>query len=108
MSARIATEPDFTPRHGLESAALVDLFAWSEAEFLERTAGMAIRRTGYEGWLRNIAVALGNAKTSAAIVDALRQRSDDASPVVREHVRWALARHATRESERASGETPHA
>lgn len=94
--AEIASEPDFTPRHGLESAELADLFAWTEAEFLERTAGMAIRRTGYEGWLRNIAVALGNAKTSAAIVGALRSREEDASPLVREHVAWALAQHALR------------
>jgi epoxyqueuosine reductase len=89
--ARIATEPDFAPRHGLDSARLIDLFAWSEAEFLERTAGMAIRRTGYEGWLRNIAVALGNARYSAAIEAALRARADDPSPLVREHVAWALS-----------------
>jgi len=89
--ASIATEADFAPRHGLDSAELVDLFAWSEAEFLERTAGMAIRRTGYEGWLRNIAVALGNARHSETVMQALHARADDASPVVREHVAWALA-----------------
>jgi epoxyqueuosine reductase len=94
--ANITSEPDFAPRHGLESAQLADLFAWTEAEFLERTAGMAIRRTGYEGWLRNVAVALGNARYSPAIVDALRTREDDALPVVREHVRWALAQQARR------------
>jgi epoxyqueuosine reductase len=96
--AEITTEPDFAPRHGLESAQLVDLFAWTEQEFLERTAGMAIRRTGYEGWLRNVAVALGNARPSPAVVDALRTRSDDPSPVVREHVRWALEQQSHRAS----------
>ena len=94
--AAIATEPDFAPRHGLESAQLVDLFAWSEAEFLERTQGMAIRRTGYEGWLRNIAVALGNARPSQIVVESLRARSDDPSSVVREHVAWALAEQVRR------------
>ena len=92
--AQIATEADFAPRHGLDSAQLVDLFAWSEAEFLERTAGMAIRRTGYEGWLRNVAVALGNARHSKTIERALRARADDSSSVVREHVAWALAEQA--------------
>jgi len=99
----IATaESDFAPRHGLNSAQLVDLFAWSESEFLERTAGMAIRRTGYEGWLRNIAVALGNAQCSDIIVRALQARAHDASPVVREHVAWALGEQARRSAE-ASG-----
>ncbi|HEV7491039.1 MAG TPA: tRNA epoxyqueuosine(34) reductase QueG [Rhodanobacteraceae bacterium] len=101
--AQIAIEPDFAPRHGLESAQLVDLFAWSETEFVERTAGMAIRRTGYEGWLRNIAVALGNARYSIAIERALMGRADEASSVVREHVAWALAEQARK---RAATETP--
>jgi epoxyqueuosine reductase len=86
--------PDFDPRHGLDAATLVDLFAWSEMEFLERTAGSAIRRIGYERWLRNLAVALGNAPTSPAVVAALRAREHDASALVRAHVAWALARHA--------------
>jgi len=92
--AQPASEADFAPRHGLEVAELVDLFAWSEDEFLRRTEGMAIRRTGYEGWLRNIAVALGNARRSNAIVGSLQARADDPSAVVREHVAWALAQHA--------------
>jgi epoxyqueuosine reductase len=92
--AQIATEPDFAPRHGLDAAQLVDLFAWSEDEFLRRTEGMAIRRTGYEGWLRNIAVALGNARRSEVIVRALEARADDSSAVVREHVAWALSQQA--------------
>jgi epoxyqueuosine reductase len=102
--AQPASERDFSPRHGLEAARLVDLFAWGEVEFLERTAGMAIRRAGYEGWLRNIAVALGNARPSTAIEAALRARSDDASALVREHVRWALAEQARKRS----GETASA
>lgn len=84
---------DFSPRHRLDRASLVELFAWSEAEFLERTQGSAIRRTGYLGWLRNIAVALGNAPTSEEVLAALHSRAGHADPVVREHVDWALARH---------------
>jgi epoxyqueuosine reductase len=87
-------EADFAPRHGLDGARLADLFAWSEADFDERTAGMAIRRTGYEGWLRNIAVALGNAPSTPAVLAALHSRAQDPSALVREHVGWALARHA--------------
>ncbi|MGN2252297.1 tRNA epoxyqueuosine(34) reductase QueG [Frateuria sp. GZRe12] len=91
--AQDATEPDFAPRHSLDGAKLVELFAWSEEEFLRRTEGMAIRRTGYEGWLRNIAVALGNAPSSTQVITALHARESHPSPVVREHVAWALARH---------------
>lgn len=95
--ARPTGEADFTARHGLGDALLVDLFAWSETQFLSRTEGMAIRRTGYEGWLRNIAVALGNAPTSNAVIAALHARENDESALVREHVAWALARHRARE-----------
>jgi epoxyqueuosine reductase len=94
--AQEAVEPDFAPRHRLDGAKLVELFAWSEQEFLTRTEGMAIRRTGYEGWLRNIAVALGNAPHAPAVVEALKSRADDPSPVVREHVAWALAQQDAR------------
>jgi epoxyqueuosine reductase len=87
---------DFAVRHGLDSAALIGLFAWTEREWEERTAGSALRRPGYEGWLRNVAVALGNAPTDERIVAALAARSDDPSPVVREHVRWALERQRSR------------
>jgi epoxyqueuosine reductase len=90
--AQATAEPDFAPRHSLDGAKLVELFAWSEDEFLKRTEGMAIRRTGYEGWLRNIAVALGNAPKSAAAIEALNTRADHPSAVVREHVAWALAK----------------
>jgi len=86
--------PDFAVRHGLDAARLVDLFAWTEAEFLSRMQGSAIRRIGYVRWLRNLAVGLGNAKRSAAVVAALNARRDDPSALVREHVQWALAQHA--------------
>jgi len=88
-------EADFLPRHGLDNAALVDLFAWDEDTFLARTVGSPIRRIGHTRWLRNIAVALGNAPSTPTIVEALRQRSDHPSPLVREHVQWALQRHAS-------------
>ncbi len=87
-------EPDFRARNDLDHASLVELFEWTGDEFLDRTAGSAIRRTGYEGWLRNIAVALGNAPTTTAVLAALRARAEDPSEVVREHVEWALQRHA--------------
>jgi epoxyqueuosine reductase len=94
--ARESVEPDFKVRHGLDSASLVSLFAWSEEQFLARTEGSAIRRIGHVAWLRNIAVALGNAPTSEAILEALRSREHHESPLVREHVRWALEQHAAR------------
>lgn len=95
--ARLTEEADFMPRHGLDTAGLIDLFRWDEATFLHKTEGSAIRRIGYERWIRNIAVALGNAETSTKIVDALRARIDDPLPLIREHVRWALARHCSNE-----------
>jgi len=92
--ARLTAEGDFAPRHGLDSAGLVELFAWSEADFSQRTAGSPIYRIGHERWLRNIAVALGNAPTSPDVLAALQSRADHPSAMVREHVEWALARHA--------------
>ncbi|MFC5300479.1 tRNA epoxyqueuosine(34) reductase QueG [Azospira restricta] len=91
---RFATvgDPDFAPRHGLDAATLAELFAWSEAEFEQRLQGSPIRRIGHERWLRNLAVALGNAPATAATVAALEARDDHPSPLVREHVAWALAR----------------
>lgn len=86
-------EADFAPRHALDAATLTELFGWSENEFLDRTAGSAIRRIGHASWLRNIAVALGNAPTTPTTVAALEARRDDPSALVREHVAWALARH---------------
>lgn len=94
--ARAATEKGFDVRHGLDRADLVSLFGWDEAAFAEKMRGSAIRRIGFERWLRNLAVALGNAPSSAAVVDALRRRRNDASALVREHVEWALEEHASR------------
>jgi epoxyqueuosine reductase len=91
--AQVSPEADFRVRHGLDGAELVELFAWSETEFRARTAGSAIARIGYERWSRNLAVGLGNAPTSEAVVAALGRRAADASALVREHVAWALARH---------------
>ena len=85
-------EHDFTPRHQLDKVQLVDLFNWSEDEFLRYTEGSAIRRIGYECWLRNLAVGLGNAPASAVIVAVLQARLTHPSELVREHVEWALAR----------------
>ncbi len=86
-------EADFAVRHDLDRASLVELFAWSETEFEQRLAGSAIRRIGHERWLRNLAVGLGNAPASAAVAAALAARLEHPSPLVREHVLWALARH---------------
>ena len=90
--AQVAASPDFRVRNGLDDASLVELFAWTEPEFDARLEGSAIRRIGHERWLRNIAVALGNAPASDAVKAALRSRADHGSALVREHVAWALAR----------------
>ncbi|OFZ67144.1 MAG: tRNA epoxyqueuosine(34) reductase QueG [Betaproteobacteria bacterium RBG_16_56_24] len=92
--AQATVEPDFAVRHGLDDVSLVELFAWDEAEFKNRLAGSAIYRIGHEQWLRNIAVALGNADTSASVIAALKHRAGHESKLIREHVEWALARHA--------------
>ena len=94
--AREAAHPDFKVRHRLDSSRLSELFGWSEQEFLARTEGSAIRRIGYQRWLRNIAVALGNAPATDENVAALAARAEDASELVREHVAWARAEHARR------------
>ncbi|MFH1044421.1 MAG: tRNA epoxyqueuosine(34) reductase QueG [Pseudomonadota bacterium] len=91
--ARASGEPDFGVRHGLDDVQLVELFSWSESQFHERMAGSAIHRIGFERWSRNLAVGLGNAPTSAAVVGPLRSRANDPSPLVREHVAWAIQRH---------------
>jgi len=91
--SRPTDEADFRPRHGLADADLAELLLWDEETFLARTAGSAIRRIGYERWLRNIAVALGNAPRSDAVVNALVRRRAHPSALVREHVDWALAQH---------------
>jgi len=96
--AQVSGEADFAVRNGLDDVALVELFGWSEAEFNQRMQGSAIHRIGYERWLRNLAVGLGNvpagSKGAAAAVTALRARSDHLSAIVREHVAWALQRLA--------------
>ena len=92
--AQRARLPDFDVRNGLDSASLIELFSWSEQEFRERHAGSSILRIGYLRWLRNLAVALGNAPPSAAVQAALRARADHPSELVREHVAWALKRQA--------------
>ena len=91
--ATVTRERDFTPRNNLDGETLVGLFGWSEPEFMERTAGSALRRIGYECWLRNIAVAIGNAPPSARMVAVLEKRIRHPSSLVAEHVAWALARH---------------
>jgi epoxyqueuosine reductase len=94
--AEASGETDFQPRHALDDADLLQLFAWSEEEFLKKTEGSAIRRIGHESWLRNIAVALGNAPHSAEVVAALQARSVQASAMVLEHITWALAEQAAK------------
>jgi epoxyqueuosine reductase len=96
--ARPTREPDFAPRHGLDAAGLIALFGWSEPEFLKNTEGSPIRRIGHDCWLRNIAVALGNAPGSAAVTAALRARRDHPALLVREHVQWALEQHQSPEN----------
>lgn len=91
--AKPTREADFHPRHRLDQADLAELFLWSEADFLARTAGSAIRRAGFTLWRRNLAVGLGNAPTSGRVLAALQSRAEDPSELVREHVLWALARH---------------
>jgi len=91
--AKLSSEKDFTARHGLDRPKLTELFGWSELEYLQHTEGMALRRTGYSGWLRNVAVALGNAPRSDEVTAALRARANHENEMVREHVAWALAQH---------------
>ncbi|NND91599.1 MAG: tRNA epoxyqueuosine(34) reductase QueG [Granulosicoccus sp.] len=86
-------EQDFRVRHQLDSPALVTLFRWTEEDFRSRMAGSAIYRIGYESWIRNIAVALGNAPGTAEVLQALHLRAEDPSPVIREHVAWAISQH---------------
>ncbi len=91
--AKLTGEGDFHPRHRLNTQQLLAVFAWTEAEFLAKTEGSAIRRIGYERWLRNIAVALGNAPSSPELLAALQAKMADTSELVKEHVLWALRQH---------------
>ncbi|WP_293705589.1 tRNA epoxyqueuosine(34) reductase QueG [Stenotrophomonas sp. UBA7606] len=104
--ARRTDEPDFRARNNLDTATLPELFAWDEEEFLRRTEGSPIRRSGHERWLRNIAVALGNATATPSVLQALHSRSGHASPLVREHVQWALQRHADAAEGQADASLP--
>lgn len=88
--AQTSDLPDFAIRHSLDARSLIDLFLWSEQDFLNNTEGSAIRRIGYECWLRNIAVALGNAPRSQRVLHALQHRQAHPSALVTEHVQWAL------------------
>ena len=92
-------EEDFLPRHGLDDTKLCELFSWSEEDFLNKTEGSPIRRAGYESWLRNIAIALGNATYSKNILEVLSFRQDSSSAIVKEHVNWAI-----KEQQRKSNE----
>ena len=92
--ARLASVDDFRPRAGLERLPLVEMMAWEEADFLRHTEGTAMRRIGHLQWLRNVAVALGNAPHDEAVVTALEARAAHPSEMVREHVAWALEGHA--------------
>jgi len=103
--AQRAEIADFEVRNGLDGAGLASLFAWSEEAFLDRLAGSAIRRIGHERWLRNIAVALGNAPASQVAMQALRSRSDHPSALVREHVEWAIAEQERRATSAACGQS---
>jgi epoxyqueuosine reductase len=91
--AQATGEGDFRPRHGLADANLAELLLWDEATFLAKTEGSAIRRIGHERWRRNLAIALGNAPKSDAVINALISRVNDPSPMVQEHVAWALQQH---------------
>lgn len=106
--ARVTDEPDFAPRHGLDRADLRTLFGWDEQSFLRYTEGSAIRRIGHRRWLRNLAVALGNAPPSPANREALRARADHPDPLVREHVLWALERQSLGAAKGDTGTRPAA
>jgi epoxyqueuosine reductase len=96
--AQMSVLPDFLPRHGLDQASLLELWAWTEADFLSRHEGSPIRRIGYEAWLRNLAVGLGNALRATSLNDqqkeelrlALHNKKESVSQMVREHIDWAL------------------
>ncbi len=94
--AKATDKGDFKPRHDLDNAELAGLFMWTEDEFLSRTEGSPLRRTGYLNWLRNLAVGLGNAPSTIPVLEALKARREHPSELVREHVEWALEQHHQR------------
>jgi epoxyqueuosine reductase len=93
--ATMTEEADFLPRHALDTASLIDVFNWNENTFLKNTEGSAIRRIGYSSWIRNIAIALGNAPYRAEIIETLESKLTTQDPVILEHVNWALERQRT-------------
>lgn len=95
--AQAASESDFAPRSPLDAPDLVELFGWSEEQFLRYTEGTAIRRIGYERWLRNIAIGLGNSASTPAVIEVLKSRREDDSELIREHTLWALKQHAEKQ-----------
>ena len=94
--AQLTREKDFLPRHQLDNKSLLELFLWDEETWLRNTEGSALRRTGYERWLRNLAIGLGNAPWSQAIVEALQARLPQVSAMVQEHIQWALQEQASK------------
>ncbi len=96
--AHFTKELDFRPRNHFDTASLLSLFKWTKAEFLKKTEGSVIRRTGYDGWLRNISIALGNADYDQLIVEALKRKYHEASDMVREHLCWAVKRQIEKSS----------
>ena len=91
--AETTQEGDFHVRHGLDDISLVECFSWTEDEFKQKMAGSAIYRIGYEQWLRNIAIGLGNAPSKPEVINALKARKDNTSDLIKEHIDWALAQH---------------
>jgi epoxyqueuosine reductase len=104
--AKHSDENDFSPRHQLDDRHLIDLFLWTEDEYLSRTEGSAIRRIGYERWLRNLAIGLGNAPTSADILHALEARRDYPSDMLQEHIAWAINRQKSNKKSRRKIKNP--
>lgn len=92
--AKITKEADFFPRHHLDNKTLIELFLWNNEQYLHFTEGSPLRRIGYEGWLRNIAIALGNAPSNSQVIHALKEKEFHESALVREHVAWALNQHS--------------
>ena len=88
--AKSTTEADYQPRHSLDNNELLTLFLWDEDTFLKKTEGSPIRRTGYTGWLRNIAVGLGNAPYDTRILNALITKKESTNILVQEHIDWAI------------------
>ena len=93
--AQLTAEADFAPRHGLDNPSLEELLGWDEATFLAKTEGMALRRINFQQWLRNVAVAAGNAARSLRLVALLKERRAEAGDMAREHIDWALERHSS-------------